>query len=200
MRRFVSACAVCLLVSSFWGVDEARGDIPGFDRIRVLSTPRSIADAELTDQNGEPFRLSELEGRVAFVFFGFTNCPDVCPLAMQRLQQLHQAGRLDLEDVAYVLISVDGERDTPAKMKEFLDEYSADFIGLTGDPKVVRPIAKDFAAPFYKGHSDHGGKYDVTHSPQIFILDEQGHLRAEAYNAPVESMAGIASALIDEES
>ena len=189
-------CALCLLAVS--PAHDAWGEIPGFDRVRVLPAPRLIGDAELTNQNGEPFKLSTLHGSVAFVLFGFTNCPDVCPLAMQRLRELYQSGELARDDVAYVLISVDGERDTPAKMKDFLEKYSTDFIGLTGDPVAVRDIASDFSAAFFKGHADHGGQYDVTHSPQLFMLDQEGRLRAEIYNAPLESMVGIANALIEE--
>lgn len=198
IRHAASICASCLLVvSPLWGIDDAWSDIPNFDRVRVLPSPRQIDDAELTNQHGEPFRLSSLHGRVSFVLFGFTNCPDVCPLAMQRLRALHRSGELDREDVAYVLISVDGERDTPARLKAFLKEYSDDFIGLTGEPDAVQQIASDFSAAFFKGHADHGGHYDVTHSPQFFLLDEEGRLRAELYSAPLESMVGIANVLIE---
>lgn len=190
---------MCLFtVSPVWLSHDAWGDIPSFDRVRVLPSPRPIGDAELTNQDGEPFRLSSLNGSVAFVLFGFTNCPDVCPLAMQRLRELYLSGELARDDVAYVLISVDGERDTPDQLKDFLEKYSTDFIGLTGNPDDVRRIASEFSAVFYKGHSDHGGHYDVTHSPQLFMLDQEGRLRAELYNAPLESMVGIASALIKE--
>lgn len=199
LRRVVSIrTAGLLIVLSLLAPHHAMSEIPAFDRVRVLPAPRVIEDAALTNQAGDVFRLSALRGRVAFVFFGFTNCPDVCPLAMQRLKELHDSDDLDLADVAYVLISVDGERDTPEHLRSFLEKYSRDFIGLTGDPDVVRPIAKAFSAPFYKGHEDHGGGYDVTHSPQIFLLDQQGRLRAEIYNAPLESMVGAANALIEE--
>ncbi len=188
-----------LLISPLWIVDDAWGELPSLDRVRVLPSPVAIEDIELTNQHGEPLRLSTLHGRVAFVLFGFTNCPDVCPLAMQRMRDLHVSGEVDLENVAYVLISVDGERDTPAQMKAFLDKYSADFVGLTGDPDIVRKIASQFSAPFFKGHMDHGGHYDVTHSPQIFLLDQQGRLRAELYNASLESMVGVVNALLTED-
>ncbi len=198
LRHAAYAFACLLVVSPLWDVRDARGEMPAFDRVRVLHSPRLVGDAELTNQYGENFRLSELQDRVAFVLFGFTNCPDVCPLGMQRLRELHHSGALDPADVAYVLISVDGERDTPAQMKMFLEKYSTDFIGLTGEPSAVRRIASDFSAAFFKGHTDHGGHYDVEHSPQIFLLDQNGQLRAELYDASLESMAGIAHALINE--
>jgi protein SCO1/2 len=186
------------IVGMYPALQTANADLPQFERVRVLPSPKLIDDAELTDQDGDAFQLSELDGRVVFVFFGFTNCPDVCPQAMQRLRVLHRSRELSLDDVAYVLISVDGERDTPEQMKSFLEEYSEDFIGLTDEPENVRRIASDFKTAFYKGSEDRGGGYQVTHSPQIYLLDAKRRLRAELYNAPLESMIGIANALIDE--
>jgi len=84
-------------------------------------------------------------------------------------------------------------------MRKFLDGYSADFIGLTGPPKTVKRLAAQFRAPFYKGN-EAGSRngYTVAHSQQAFVVDMQGALRAELYNASTEAMAGIAAALVDE--
>ena len=177
----------------------AAADLPSFDRIRIIETPRAIDDAELINQDGKPLRISALRGKVAFVQFGFTNCPDVCPIAMERLRALHESGAVANKDVAYVMVSVDGDRDDPPVMRTFLAKYSTDFIGLTAPPSRVRPIADQFSAPFYKGsHTGHGDDYNVTHSPQIFVLDPAGRLRAEIYGASVESMAGLTRALLAE--
>lgn len=176
----------------------AVADIPHYDRVRVLDTPRLISDAELTDQRGNPFHLLDLRGKVAFVLFGFTNCPDVCPLAMERLRQLHDSDLVG-DDVLYVMISVDGERDTPAAMKAFLSKYSSEFIGLTAEPNRVRPLAEQFSAMFFKGsRHPHDGSYDVAHSAQLFVLDAAGRVRAEVYSASLEAMAGVAQALLRE--
>lgn len=147
--------------------------------------------------HGRPFKLSQLNGRVALVFFGFTNCPDVCPLAMAKMMQLQASRGAELEDIAYVLISVDGERDTPEVMKKFLAQYSPRFIGLTGEPQSIKPIAKEFSVAFFKG-AGAGHNYDVSHSPQVFVMDQAGRLRAEFYNASVEAMTGVTQAMIEE--
>lgn len=173
--------------------------LPTFDRVRILESPRPISDATLTSQDGQPFRLSSLRGRAALVLFGFTNCPDVCPIAMARMRQLEESGRLDPDHVAYVMISVDGERDTPAVVREFVRGYSQQFIGLTGDPAQVKPISKDFAASFFKGSvTSDSGDYSVSHSPQIFLIDSTGQLRAEFYNASIEAMSGVTLAVLEE--
>src|SRR6185503_13831381 len=101
-------------------LSSVKADVPSDERVRVLETPKLIGDATLTDQNGATFRLSDLHGKVAFVLFGFTNCPDACPLSMERLRELQHTGQVASDKVAYVMISVDGERDTPPAMKAFL--------------------------------------------------------------------------------
>ena len=205
MGRSTNVRALLLLVAASvsLGVFElprpASAAVPAYERVRVLETPKPIAPATLTDQNGAPFELAKLQGKVAFVLFGFTNCPDACPLSMERLRELNHSGLVAADDVSYVMISVDGERDTPAAMKAFLAKYSSDFIGLTADPNRVQPIAQQFSAAFFKGSRHaHDGGYEVAHSPQIFVLDQKGRVRAEVYGASLEAMAGVAHALTDE--
>jgi protein SCO1/2 len=177
----------------------ASAAVPAYERVRVLETPKPIGSATLADQNGASFELANLQGKVAFVLFGFTNCPDACPLSMERLRELHHSGLVAADDVSYVMISVDGERDTPAAMKAFLAKYSSEFIGLTADPNRVQPIAQQFSAAFFKGSRHaHDGGYEVAHSPQIFVLDLKGRVRAEVFGASLEAMAGVAKALLDE--
>ena len=176
----------------------AHAEVPKLDRVRVVEQPRAIVDAEFTNEEGRATRLRDLRGKVVFVLFGFTNCADVCPLTMERLGQLREGGGLNSADVAYVMISVDGERDTPAVRKEFLARYPAEFIGLTAPPNQVTPVAQQFSAAFFKGAHDAHGHYDVAHSPQIFVLDAAGNLRAELFGASIESMKAVALALLAE--
>ena len=180
-------------------VNASVDELPSYERVRILKPGRSISDAELIDHNGEPFKLSDLRGRVALVFFGFTNCPDVCPLTMAKFRQLQDSGSVDLEQVAFVLISVDSERDTPEALKAFLEKFSDQFIGLTGDPARIKAIAKEFSAAFYKGSpTKDSGEYLVSHSQQAFVVDAIGILRAEFYDPSVDAMTGITQALISE--
>lgn len=199
MGRLLDGRLLGLLSLACVFASPTTAEVPSYDRVRALESPRSVRDAVLTDHNGTAFRLSDLKGKVAFVLFGFTNCPDVCPLSMERLRELHESGQLKDERVAYVMISVDGERDTPAAMKAFLAKYSNDFVGLTSEPARVSSIAEQFSATFFKGgRTGHGDHYNVTHSPQIFVLDPAGRLRAELYGASLEAMAGVARALLAE--
>jgi protein SCO1/2 len=184
----------CLAAETNAGSDK----LPSFERVRALSGARSISDPLLTDHRGQPFRLSSLRGRVTLVFFGFTHCPDVCPLAMEKMRILVESGRLAAEDMAYVLISVDGARDTPAVLREYLKGYSPEFIGLTAAPGIVQNLASDFSVKFFRENPDAAGNYQVAHSPQTFVLDTQGRLRAELYSASLDAMAGISQALLEQ--
>jgi len=190
--RFVVAAAAAVVAAL------AHAEVPQLDRVRVVEPPRAIADAAFTDEEGRATRLRDLRGKVVFVLFGFTNCADVCPLTMERLGQFRDGSGLNPADAAYVMISVDGERDTPAVMKEFLARYPEEFIGLTAPPNQVTPVAQEFSAAFFKGAHDAHGHYDVAHSPQIFVLDAAGNLRAELFGASIESMKAVALALLAE--
>ena len=204
-RRWVAGVAPCILALLAALPLCASGEIPGFDRVRVLKKPIEVADAQLIDQRGDSFRLSQLDGKVTLLFFGYTNCPDVCPIAMETFRQLHDSGAVDNDKVNYVLISVDGDRDTPEAMQSFLDKFSTAFIGLTSDPARVKTIAAQFSVSFFNmgpashtGHSEHTQQYDVSHSPQAFALDPSGRVRAELYAPSVESMAGLVNAILAE--
>jgi len=194
--------AISVLAVMLFPTMVSAGALPSYDRVRILEPARQLQSAVLLDANGQQSGFDRLLGKVTFVFFGFTQCPDICPLTMQRFRELHESGLVDPDDVVFVLISVDGERDTPDAMKRYLAGYSPDFIGLTGDPKEVKKLAAQFRAPFYKGNEVGAAPqgYTVAHSPQVYIVDATGALRAEFYNASMEAMAGIAKALVAEQS
>jgi protein SCO1/2 len=173
------------------------GPLPSYDRVRILEPAVPLKDVTLINTTNEPFVLSSLKGNVALVFFGFTNCPDICPLTMQRLSELYLSGTVDTNNTVFILVSVDGDRDTPELMKQFLSAFPADFVGLTGSPKDVKKLTSQFRAPFYKGNEAGTAQpgYTVAHSPQVYAVDADGALRAEFYNASLEAMAGVTAAL-----
>jgi protein SCO1 len=163
---------------------------PAPERTLLTEPPRQISEFQLTNQLNKPVRLSDLRGAPVLVFFGFTHCPAVCPLALQQLRQLDQH-RAELGATRIVVISVDGERDTPQALQAWLKPVSTRFIGLTGEPARVRDIAANFSAAFYKTPGKSAGDYLVEHNSQIFLLDAQGRLRATFFNAPVPTMLEV---------
>lgn len=171
--------------------------LPKFERVMTMDTPRDVGDLAMTDQNGAPKRLSDLAGAPTLVFFGFTNCPDVCPTTLQQLARIKSSQAKKLSGVRIAFISVDGERDTPAVMKNYLKRFSADFVGLTAPAEEVRALALRFSAPFFKDPPK-DGRYGVQHSSRLFALDKRGRLRAEIYDAAPDAVIGIGRALLAE--
>ncbi len=172
--------------------------LPALDRVYVNPSPAPIADFTLTDQTGKARDFSSLRGEPVLVFFGFTHCANVCPTTLARLKALHAARNGALKRARIVLISVDGERDTPAVLTAYLEPLPRDFIGLTGDPKATSAIAAQFAAVFFKEPPGKDGGYNVMHSTQVFAVDRTGRLRASFVDASVEDMATITSLLLGE--
>ena len=171
--------------------------LPKFDRVMVIDTPRAVSDVTLTDQDGNARRISDLAGSPTLVFFGFTHCPDVCPTTLQKLALIKSSRAKELEGLRIAFISVDGERDSPAVMKEYLKRFPAEFVGLTAPAEQVRSLALGLSAPFFKDPPK-DGEYAVQHSSRMFVLDKQGRLRAEIYDASPDAIAGIAKALLAE--
>jgi protein SCO1/2 len=194
LLRFCTFAPLLLLMAA----QAAAREIPHYDRVRILEAPMLIEDAELTDDHGEAFKLSALRGRVAFIFFGFTHCPDVCPVTLEQFRQFRASDGIDAEHTAFVMISVDGERDTPPVMKQFLAQFPNDFIGLTAPPAEVKKLAGQFSAAFFKRRTGAEGEYTMSHSPQVFVVDPKGQLRAELYAASIDAMSGIAATLLSE--
>ena len=168
-------------------------------QVRMLASPKEIKVEGLVDHHGESFEFSQLEGRVAFVMFGFTNCPDICPMTLQRLRSLEASLDGAISDAAFVMISVDGQRDSVDVMKDYLADFSTRFIGVTGESGVVSAAAVQFQAAYFKGISSVGDdRYVVAHSPQIFLLDPSGRLRGEFHDAPIEMMQSVSLAVAHE--
>ena len=171
--------------------------LPAFERVMALSAPHELVDIALTDQHGRSRKLGSLAGQPAFVFFGFTHCPDVCPTTLRKLALIKSTHASELAGIRVVFISVDGERDTPAAMKDYLRTFSKDFVGLTARSDEVRKLALSLSAPFFKDPPK-DGEYNVEHSSRVFALDKRGRVRAELYDASPEAVVGIARALLAE--
>ena len=186
-----------LLVASAGIAFGAAKPLPKFDRVMTIDIPRAVVDLAMTDQDGKATRISDLAGAPTLVFFGFTHCPDVCPTTLQKLALIKSSRAKDLEGLRIAFVSVDGERDTPAVMKEYLKRFPAEFVGLTAPSEQVRTLALGLSAPFFKDPPK-DGEYAVQHSSRLFALDRQGRLRAEIYDASPDAIAGVAQALLAE--
>ena len=190
-------CMLLLPVAPGTASAGAAVPLPALERVTVLPEPKLIADFALIDQNGKPRTLASLRGKPVLIFFGFTHCPDVCPAALLKLKLLHDINGGALKGAQLVMISVDGERDTPAVMKKYLAALSPDFIGLTGNPRAVGNIAAGFSAVAFKEPPDKDGNYKFFHSEQVFLLDKDGRLRASFFDASLDNMATVTGLVLN---
>jgi protein SCO1 len=197
MRTSAPLAAVLVLATAMATAGE-RATLPALAGVVVNPAPAPIPDFTLTDQAGNPRTFSSLRGEPVLVFFGFTHCPNVCPTTLGRLKLLHEAQGGSLKPARVVFVSVDGDRDTPARLKSYLAPLSADFVGLTGDPKAVAKIAAQFAAVFFKEPAGKDGNYNVMHSTQVYAVDKAGQLRVIFNDTTIEDMATITKLLLAE--
>jgi protein SCO1/2 len=180
MRNFL-ICLLLLCGTACRSTETFRGT-------EMPETP--MADFELQDQNGQPFKLSEQRGKVVLFFFGYTFCPDVCPLTLSTWKRVHDALHAEAQQVKFVYVTVDPQRDTPEKLKTHLAVFSPDFLGLTGSPEALKEVYADFGVYIEKVNiAASAAGYLMNHSTRMFVVDQTGVLRLLiGHDAPVDDV------------
>ena len=154
-------------------------------------------DIPLTDVNGKKRSLKDFSGKVVAVFFGYTQCPDVCPTTLQELLEVKQALGADGSKLQAVFVSLDPERDTPEVLKAYLANFDESFVGLHGTPDEIAAVAKDFKIFFKKVPGKTEGTYTLDHSAGTYLYDPQGRLRVyERYGAGPQLLTQDVKALL----
>jgi protein SCO1 len=153
--------------------------------------PVPVRNFELTNQDGQPVQLNDLRGKTVMLFFGYTHCPDVCPVTIADFVQLKKKLGGNAEKTAFVMVSVDGERDTPVVLKNYMRSFDNSFIALTGESDKVRTLTADFGANFIKQQKTGTQEsYLVAHTAFSYLIDVQGRWRmAYPYGMPTDDMA-----------
>jgi len=134
-------------------------------------------DFKLSDHNGDIRSLADFKGKVIVLFFGYTNCLDICPGIMGKLAGTIKKLGNDSNHVQVLFISVDPEHDTPALLKQYVSTFNPDFLGLSGDLQTTRNIAKEFKIAFQKQTGTTQDNYIMDHSTGVYIFDLAGKLR-----------------------
>lgn len=148
------------------------------DRLRYYDEINPGNDFTLTDQNGEIFSLKENRGKITLLFFGYLSCPDVCPVTMSKISRVYSLlTSQETKNVQTVFISVDTSRDTPEKMKEYLEFFSMDAVGLVGDKQLVDKIVADYMAWYEKVMVTSSLGYLINHTSYIYLIDQKGRVR-----------------------
>ena len=151
---------------------------------------------ELRDQNGDLFRMEDQKGKVVLLFFGYTNCPDVCPTTLSKFKKIRAALGDQADQVAFVFITVDPERDYPNKIQAYLKAFHSSFIGLTGTQRELQPvwdgyyIFQEQEEVDEEAHVEDAG-YLVSHTSRIYVVDPEGNLHL---TFPQEMLSGAMTA------
>lgn len=180
----VAATAGGVLAYLQQGADPAPPETDG----ALLDTPRSIPHLELTDHHGADWTPARFEGDWTLVFFGFTNCPDVCPQSMIQMNQvdriLRDNGRVNPPSVVFV--TVDPVRDTPEQLAEYVPYFNEEFLGVTGDPEDIATLTEAMGIPFMPPEEEGADDYLVDHGAALTLVGPDGNIRAY-FNATHET-------------
>jgi len=186
----VGIAAVALLLAGSaggWWLVTSRGEVVhGFE----LDAPREVPAVTLQGSDGRPHSLRDFQGKVVLLYFGYTTCPDVCPMTLGKYARVKALLDDRSTGVQVVMVTVDPQRDTPERLREYLAGYGDDFLGLTGDEATIRELASGFGVYFATYPSESALGYLVEHSTSSFLLDRQGRLRIVApYELSAEQLA-----------
>jgi protein SCO1 len=143
----------------------------------LIDPPARAADFTLTDQNGKPFRLSDQRGKTVLIYFGYTNCPDVCPITMTDYKRIKTGLGSQADKVQFVFITVDPERDTNERLKAYLANFDSSIIGLTADQATLEPVWKAYGVYQQKQDEGSAAGYLVDHTSRIYVIDPDGNWR-----------------------
>ncbi len=167
------ALAASLLACTAGGPQFKASDITGSSFGR---------DFELRDPQGSTRRLADFRGKAVVVFFGYTQCPDVCPTTLASLAEAMKQLGPDADRVQVLFITVDPERDTPALLAQYVPAFDPRFLGLYGDAEATARTAKEFKIIYQKVPGSSAGTYTMDHSAGTYVFDPQGRLRLSVAN------------------
>ena len=198
LRTLVLAAALCVALP---GCDKAaapkadapkvafRGvDITGADYARVLALP---------DVSGQQRTLADFKGKVTVVFFGYTQCPDVCPTTMADLAQVKKSLGADGDKLQAVFVTIDPERDTPEILKAYMGSFDPSFVALRGTLEQTAAVAKSFKVFYAKVPGKTEGSYTMDHTAGSYVFDTTGKLRLfTRYGSGTEALQSDLKALL----
>lgn len=190
-RRLIAASSLLALAGcSKGGASFKAIDITGADYAQ---------DFDLTDADGKRRRLADFKGKVTVVFFGFTQCPDVCPTTMIELAGVRKALGADGERVQGIFITIDPERDTPQLLKAYVDNFGAGFVALRGNAAETQAVAKHFKVFYAKVPGKTEDSYTMDHTAGSYIFDAKGKVRLfTRYGSGADALTSDLKALLAE--
>jgi protein SCO1/2 len=192
----VTGVALAAILAGVWLADvyrehDSRAVLLPDQVITLFPDPKPLTAFALTDHKNRVFDLASLKGKWSFLFFGFTYCPDVCPTTLAVLARVrdHVAkNTLGAEDLQFVFVSVDPNRDTAGKLRQYVEYFDATFLGVTGDNAQIAKLAGQLGAAYQVAITPGVENYPVYHSAAVFLVDPQARYHA-AFKPPLDAEA-----------
>lgn len=198
-RKTLKTIAVCAALVSAGGLltacSKGKPEFRGVD----ISEVDYARDIQLPDHNGQQRSLKDFKGKVVVVFFGYTQCPDVCPTSMQEMAEVKRMLGKDGDRLQSIFVTVDPERDTAEMLKAYMGNFDPSFLALRGTPEQTAAVAKDFKIYYKKVDGKTPTSYTMDHSAGSYIYDTQGRLRVYyRYGSGAEALAADVRTLLKE--
>lgn len=180
MRAFARAALVAVMLATVIVAGCAK-EGPKFDASDITGASFG-GDFALQDPQGRTRTLEDFRGKVVVMFFGYTNCPDVCPATLASLAQAMKELGSRADRVQVLFVTVDPARDTPALLAKYVPAFDPRFVGLRGDDAATAKVAKEFRVLYNKVPGATPGSYTVDHSAGSYVFDPKGRLRLYVAN------------------
>jgi len=182
----MTAVALAATLAGVWLADiyrehDSRAVLLPNQVITLFPDPKPLTAFALTDHKNRVFDLASLKGKWSFLFFGFTHCPDICPTTLAVLARARDniaKNTVGAEDIQFVFISVDPNRDTASKLRQYVDYFDTTFLGVTGNDAQIGNLAGQLGAAYQVAIKPGMENYPVYHSAAVFLLDPRARYHA----------------------
>lgn len=175
-RNFLKTVALGAVSTVATGFFSACSDKPSFTAIDLTGADYA-KDFDLTDHNGQRRTLADFRGKVVMVFFGYTQCPDVCPTSLSEMATIKQLLGEDAARFQGLFVTVDPERDKPEMLKAYMENFDPGFLALYTTPEKTAEVAKEYKVFYKKVPGPTPTSYTIDHTAGSYVYDTQGHLR-----------------------
>jgi protein SCO1 len=177
LLRLARAACLSIIVLASLPMTACHQDQPAPWQLADIAGHMPDLSFQLTDDQGKTVTAADYRGKVTLLYFGYTHCPDVCPLTLAHLHVVMQnLGKLS-DGVRILFVSVDPTRDTPAVLHSYVTAFDSHAVGLTGSPSDIEALTKRYRAAFTREPGNADGSYEVSHSSGIYIFDGDGKAR-----------------------
>ncbi len=193
--RWLAGSAMLASAAGFLTACKSKAD---FNAIDLTGSKEYGQDFSMPDQHGQRRSMADFKGKVVLVFFGFTQCPDVCPTTLGDLAAVKQKLGAKGDKLQVIFASVDPARDTPEILQAYLANFDPSFLALRGSDEETAKMAKDFKVYYKRVEGQTPGSYTMDHTAGDYIFDPEGRLRLYSrYGTPVDTLAKDIEQLID---